>query len=67
MVEFAIYLILVAFCAMPVGVFQYKKTLLLCARQKTPEKLPDGKFYYLVSETEYVDLVFKKFEEEPNV
>lgn len=58
-----LFITLVVILAMPLGVFQYKKTLLLCAKQKTPEKLPDGEFYYLVSEKDYVDLVFKKFEE----
>lgn len=62
-----LFLSVLILCAMSLGIFQYKKTLLLCAKQRTPEKLPDGKFYYLVSETEYIDLVFKKFEEKPNV
>lgn len=38
------------------GVFSllsYKKTLLYCAQGKTTEKLLDGKFYYLVEESEH--------------
>jgi hypothetical protein len=31
----------------------YRQTLLNCARAKTPEKLPDSHFYYLVREDEY--------------
>jgi len=36
----------------------YRQTLLRCARQGTPEKLPDGNFYYVVREDNYIaDLV----------
>jgi len=53
-VQFALWLCIVALCAIPVGVFQYKRILLLCAKHQTAEKLLDGNFYYIISEDEYV-------------
>lgn len=41
----------VAFAAgMALHALIYRNTLLMCAKLGTPEKLPDGKFYYLVRE-----------------
>ena len=54
-IEAAIWLVVVALAAMPVGAYQYKRILLLCAKQQTAEKLLDGKFYYLVPESEYAE------------
>lgn len=32
--------------------FMYRKTLLLCAKAGTAEKLPDGRFYRIIEEAE---------------
>lgn len=34
----------------------YRRTLLACAQNGTPERLDDGKFYYLVEESRYSEL-----------
>ncbi len=55
--EFALWLCVVALCAMPVGAFQYKRILMMCAKQRTAEKLLDGNFYYIIPESEYVEFI----------
>ncbi len=62
-IEFAIWMCIVALCAMPIGSFQYKRILLMCAKHRTPEKLLDGNFYYLIPEAEYVQFITLKLEE----
>jgi len=63
---FAACCVIVGLFAMPAGVFQYKKLLIVLANAKhrTPEKLPDGRFYYIVPESEYVDLTIAKHGEQ---
>lgn len=35
---------------------RYRKTLVLCKDMRTPEKLPDGTFVYLVPESDYNEM-----------
>lgn len=44
------------------NVVTYRRILRQCAEQKTPEKLGDS-FYYIVPESEYVDLTCAKLRE----
>ena len=38
---------------------RYQRLLALCARLETPERFPDGCFYYIVPETRYVELTIE--------
>lgn len=63
-IQFVLWLCMVALCAMSVGAYQYKRTLLLCAKHKSAEKLLDGNFYYLIPEKEYVEYIALKNKEQ---
>ncbi len=47
-----------------VSMLAYQKTLLYCARHGTAEKLSDNNFYYIVRESEYIDLLAKGLKRE---
>lgn len=40
-----------------ISMISYRRTLLSCARQQSAERLMDGKFYYLVPEARYNELL----------
>jgi len=45
-------IILGVLMGMMIGEYRYKRLLILLAKCKSAEKLPDGKFYYIVPEGE---------------
>jgi hypothetical protein len=50
---FCIGLFIGCFFFQLIGIWQYRKILLMCADDETCEKLPDGQFYYIVPEWKY--------------
>lgn len=52
MIEFIVGIGAGVMWGMLLGEYRYKRLLVLLARIKSAEKLPDGKFYYIVPESE---------------